>query len=120
MTEQLSLFAPRLKVQVRPRASAAEVESSANAEEVKTLVTLLSMAATWITARELTKRLGWNDRHIRAVAAASNGMIISGNNGYKHTRYADESEFNEFYGRLINQAEEMNRRAVKAREVHFQ
>lgn len=89
-----------------------------DADEVSRLIALLSASGTWLTAREITEQLGWSDRKTRDLASHSDGLIISGNSGYKHTRHATPEELGEFYGRLVNQAKHMIQRAVKAKRVH--
>lgn len=89
-------------------------------KDLQQLLGLLSASAAWLTAEQITLQLAWNDRKIRKLAAASAGLIISGNNGYKHTRHATPEEFHEFYGRMTEQAKEMLARAEKARRVHHQ
>lgn len=39
--------------------------------------------AGWVTSRILTARSGGNDRYLRACAEASDGRILSGQNGYR-------------------------------------
>lgn len=82
------------------------------------LLEYLDTHPTWHTARALHAQLGLCDRTLRALAAASQGKIISGNHGYKHTRHATPEEFREFYGRMTTQAREMHARAEAARKLH--
>lgn len=79
-------------------------------EEVERFVELL-----WDNGGLLTT---WGDRKCRALAARSEGRIISGNNGYKHSKRATPEEVQEFYGRMVNQGREMIRRAIKVKRVH--
>ena len=37
----------------------------------------------WVFARQLREEFGYNDRVLRAIAAASDGRIISGQKGYR-------------------------------------
>jgi hypothetical protein len=93
-------------------------KAPADAAEVDQLVRLLAAAGTWLTAEEITQQLSWTDRKIRKLASHSDGLIISGNSGYKHTRHATPDEFQEFFGRMTSQGKEMLRRAFKAKKVH--
>ncbi|HEX7861827.1 MAG TPA: hypothetical protein VF773_15945 [Verrucomicrobiae bacterium] len=86
--------------------------------EIDQLVRVLSASGTWLTAAQITEQIGWCDRKIRKLASESDGLIISGNSGYKHTKHATPEELREFYGRMVNQGREMIRRAVKAKRVH--
>lgn len=104
MTEQLELDSYR--------------PAHTDADEVARLISLLSASGTWLNAREITEQLGWSDRKIRDLASHSDGRIISGNSGYKHTRHATPDEMQEFYGRLVNQAKVMIQRAIKAKRTH--
>ena len=90
----------------------------AEPEDIDRLIRLLSASGVWLTAAQITEQLGWSDRKIRALAASSHGLIISGNSGYKHTRHASPEEFSEFYGRMVSQGKEMIRRAIQAKRTH--
>lgn len=37
----------------------------------------------WVFARQLREEFGYNDRALRAVAAASDGRVLSGQKGYR-------------------------------------
>lgn len=83
MTSQLSF-------EDLPSASlcASAVIPQADPAEIHQLTDLLAAAATWLTARQISEQLPWDDRKIRKLAADSRGLIISGNHGYKHTKHA--------------------------------
>jgi hypothetical protein len=91
---------------------------STTPEEVERFVDLLLQNGGWMTAEVVGLLTTWSDRKCRALAAKSEGRIISGNNGYKHTANANPEEFHEFYGRMIDQGKAMIRRALTARKVH--
>ena len=66
----------------------------------------------WQSAHEVRLLLGWNLRTIRAVANASKGQIISGQQGYKLTLEASDDEVRVATRRLQHQAGEMQRRSI--------
>ncbi|ODU25010.1 MAG: hypothetical protein ABS95_01135 [Verrucomicrobia bacterium SCN 57-15] len=90
----------------------------ADQKDIDRFVEILRVNMGWMTARQIKLRTGWCDRKCRALAAASDGQIISGNNGYKHTLHASADEFHEFYGRMTHQGKEMLARAERARRIH--
>lgn len=62
--------------------------------------------------------VNWSDRKIRAIASASEGQIISGQNGYRLTRQAAEDEIRHSANWLRHQAGEMARRAAQIEQVY--
>lgn len=56
------------------------------AEEIETLCTYLRRRRTWARAREIRRRLGYNDRKIRVLVEHAKGRILSapGSNGYRY------------------------------------
>ena len=70
----------------------------------------------WRSARELTAALGTDDRTIRAMAAASDGRIISGQQGYHLTRTASVDAVNHAASWLEHQADQMRKRAYAIRQ----
>jgi hypothetical protein len=87
-------------------------------DEVERFIEIIQRHADWMTAREVEIATGWGERKCRALASASEGKIISGNRGYKHTSRATPEEFQEFYGRMTEQGKAMLARAEHARRVH--
>jgi len=73
--------------------------------------------AGWAPAASFARLKGWSDRKCRAIAQASKGRIISGNQGYKLTTQCTPEEFNEANGRLRSQARKMLRRAIQQARV---
>lgn len=59
----------------------------------------------WILARLLLAELQVNRRHLRALAEASKGRVISGNQGYKLTAEASREELQQANQRLSSQAQ---------------
>ncbi len=72
----------------------------------------------WITARQLYRLLGFNDRKVRAIAAASEGQIISGQLGYKLTLEATLEEVQHAEAWLHSQSKQMDQRALEIRRVY--
>lgn len=66
----------------------------------------------WFKGRE-----GWNDRELRAVAAASDGRIISGQRGYCLLDDATVEEANHFISWMRSQAAQMNKRAAETQRA---
>ena len=60
---------------------------------------------------------GWSDRVCRSIAAFSDGVIISTNDGYILNHRATNEEFKDANGRIYSQAKNMLRRALKERRV---
>lgn len=79
---------------------------------------LLLKNCDWTDSHECCRLLGMEDtfanrRIIRAIAEASNGEIMSGNNGYKLTCHATPEERSHAINRLKSQARKMLERAEK-------
>lgn len=77
----------------------------------------------WLLGSEISFKLLavgllWSDRKIRAVAAASEGQIISGQRGYRLTSEATIAEVQHSAAWLRHQALEMTRRAVEIDRVY--
>ncbi len=83
------------------------VEGDARVDE---LIRLLADRG-WTTGREIRIAQGWDERTIRALAAASDGQILSGQQGYKLTRQATPEEMQHATSWLESQAKEMSQRA---------
>jgi len=69
----------------------------------------------WQTAREL-RRLGWNERKLRAVASLSRGRIVSGQKGYALIESVSDEEAMHAAAWLDAQARVMMRRANEIRQ----
>lgn len=69
----------------------------------------------WYTARELTRILLVDDRTLRKYADLSGGRVISGDLGYKLTRFATNDEIDHAEARLLSQARKMQDRAREIR-----
>lgn len=80
-----------------------------------TAVLLELRQGNWLTARTLRHRLGYSDRTLRAVAEASDGQIISGQQGYKLTRCATSDEITHAANWLHSQAQKMENRSIAIR-----
>ena len=70
----------------------------------------------WRKAPELERVLGVDARTVRALAAAAEGRVISGQKGYHLTAEADFAAVRHAVARLRSQAAEMNRRARSTEE----
>lgn len=104
MTMQLELF--------RPKKGAPKITP----ERVEAFVGRLARVGTWVSARAL-EEADCNDRTIRALANASGGRIISGQNGYKATACATCEEIAHAASWLEHQAREMTHRASEIRRA---
>ena len=71
----------------------------------------------WVKSRELEQRFGVSDRVVRAVAAMSDGQIISGQKGYALLSDATVREANHAADWLLHQAKEMTERAYRIRRA---
>ena len=56
-----------------------------------------------------------DDREIRALASASDGVVISSYHGYRHIRTATAAEIARASDRLVSQGREMIERGVRIR-----
>ena len=73
----------------------------------------------WVTARALRDAYpAWSDRQIRAIAAASEGQIISGQKGYCLTACATNEEVKRAVAWLRSQARKMESRAADILRRH--
>lgn len=87
--------------------------------EAATLVSFVRKLHGWWTASEISAHfhaqngVRLTDRRIRALAAASEGKIISapGSKGYKHVRHCTQAEKLEAIKRLRSQAKRMEEKA---------
>lgn len=70
----------------------------------------------WMTAKQLSG-YGYTDRELRHLASASNGDIISGQQGYRLTVEASVEEVDHAEKWLISQANAMRERAVEIRRA---
>lgn len=75
----------------------------------------------WMTARELLGlQVGRTERQLRAMAAASQGQIISGQRGYARTDQASVEDVNHAAAWLESQAKSMQARARAIRSAMHQ
>jgi len=74
----------------------------------------------WLTAADLKAGLGWNERRVRAAAAASTGDILSGPGmpGYRITREASADERDSAIAALRAQARRMIARSIRISKCH--
>ena len=70
----------------------------------------------WIRAKAFPP--GWNERRIRAAANASEGLVISGQKGYRLTLEATIEEARKASAWLRHQATAMTQRAVEIERVY--
>jgi hypothetical protein len=73
-----------------------------------------------IHADDFKYMFGWDARTCRAIAAASDGHIISTHDGYLLTERATPEEFDAANGRIYSQAKNMLRRAIRERRVRHE
>ena len=86
----------------------APVEKAQLHSDVQLLCAVLKAAHNWTNARSLSN---WNERHLRAIANASDGEIISGQRGYCHIENATLDEIDHAANWLEHQAKVMGDRA---------
>ncbi len=79
------------------------------------LVQLLSRDTRWRTAKSLRIFTGWQERAIRIMAEESDGLIISGQLGYRHVVHATPEEVDHFCNWMESQARRMQTRATRTR-----
>lgn len=86
-------------------------------DQVVCLVRWLSLNPGWHTARQLSAHLQLGDRQVRALAEASNGLIVSGPGtpGYCHASHCTAEEISHATDTLISQARRMMHRAIRIR-----
>lgn len=71
----------------------------------------------WVKGRQLVQELTVNKRHLRALAECSGGLVISGNEGYRLTVEAAQSEIEKCCKRLSSQARKTLRRCEAIRSA---
>lgn len=69
----------------------------------------------WVSAQIIAANFRWSDRKIRALASASQGRIMSGQEGYKLTIEGHFDEVHRAAGWLISQGKDMIRRGISIR-----
>jgi hypothetical protein len=69
----------------------------------------------WFPAKELETQTGWTDRDIRSYAEASEGRVISGQNGYKHADNSTADEIAHFANQMESRGRKMIARANAVR-----
>jgi hypothetical protein len=69
----------------------------------------------WHKGRELSARLQTNERVLRQIASDSGGSVISGQQGYRLTRYASNDEIDQAERWLKHQGMAMIKRAILIR-----
>jgi len=95
----------------RPSSQPTLWSSRSGAADVDALVRALAHKG-WTTAREL-RSAGWNDRELRALASASGGRIVSGQQGYCLIEEATVEEARHAAAWLRHQAQQMTQRAFE-------
>ncbi len=89
----------------------------APAEDVNALCLFLGKRG-WTSAREIGLIApDWSERHIRLIAASSEGQIVSGQAGYKLTLNCTPEEMEHACKWLRSQAKEMTRRSLRIARV---
>ena len=91
-------------------------KAEADDPNVRHLLEILANHGSWLTARQIEHLTQWSERQIRAYAEASEGRIISGQHGYKHTRHATPEEVHHAAAWLEAQAAKMATRAAAIRK----
>ncbi len=95
-------------------------ESADNAEIIKALVYDWLSDGQWHTAKSFQVEgveMRGIDRVLRTVAERSKGQVISGQKGYKLTRFATVEEIDHAESWLLSQARHMTARAVEIRRA---
>ncbi len=80
------------------------------AEDVRMLREYLDHRG-WVLAKQIKQSLGWDERTVRAVAAASRGHVISGQQGYRLTKQAPDDEVQHAVNWMRSQARNMTLRS---------
>jgi hypothetical protein len=88
-------------------------------DDLNRLLAYLGRQSTWVSMRDIARQCDGlsrtNDRAIRAMAAASDGRIISGQRGYRLTSLASNAERDHAIAWYTSQAAKMIRRAERVR-----
>lgn len=85
-------------------------------DEIEMLIAQLR-GRDWRTARDLGALAEKDRRKLRQIAEASEGRIISGQQGYKLAGEATPEEIGGFYRWMVSQGKRMIRRAIRARRI---
>ena len=72
----------------------------------------------WMTAKRIGEALQLGERRIRAIAQASKGHILGGQDGYRLTFQATLVESGRTKDFLLSQSTEMRKRALEIDRVH--
>lgn len=95
-------------------------DSSATTADVESLYAVLAFRG-WLKARDIiTSRPHWTERKVRAIAEASAGHIVSGQEGYKLTQDCTPDEIQRACDWLRSQAKKMTQRALNIMRVTHQ
>jgi len=91
-------------------------EKRAMPDQIDALVSSLR-GGEWLKAAAICRVTGLNDRQIRAAANASDGQVISGQNGYKLTVLATQAEQDHAVNWIRHQAKRMLQRVIQIERV---
>jgi len=81
------------------------------------MVQWLALHPGWHTAAKISGSLSLSDRKVRALAEASNGLVVSGPGtpGYCHASHCTAEEISHAAETLISQGKRMIARAIRIR-----
>jgi len=97
-------------------------EPAVSTAEIEQLVAVLREAGGWVTAREISAKLGGeiDERTVRAIASAACPAIVSfpGSRGYKLWQLCTVAEIHHCIEAIESQARDMLKRAVLYRQAY--
>lgn len=94
-----------------------ENDLKADAERMASYLALFEDGG-WVAGAEVAESLGWTERHVRAVASASDSIVsFPGSPGYKLLRECSRVEFDHFCAALRSQALRMLDRVARAEAI---
>jgi hypothetical protein len=100
----------------QPGLNFARLSDSRTAQQYRAAVFAQLEDGAWHRAKELCARIaGLTDRAVRQIAEESHGEVLSGQLGYRLTKYATRAEANRAEAWLISQGKHMIDRARQIR-----
>lgn len=89
-------------------------------QDVQALTAALYGSKTWQTRAQLCRQFRWSERRLRMAGENSRGIVIFGQRGMRHIRWASVDEVHACRNTLFSQARRNSQRAVEVERAFHQ